>query len=304
MTNANQRGSVHNFTAHAAEQACRLSHLLHDKIESAGQQADADAVHQLRISLRRYTQATRMAIGGNRAASSCWEEMLACSGKVRDRDIAIARLQSAPHRSVHHADADHAGAPVPWMEVLMEVLAAQREFFAGQLRTQIGTFLVNQEPAETISRVCDAQGNAGARLLTLADNYLRRGNEAALQGSTARQLHRFRLVAKRLRYSLELFQTFYPRCLSEMIAELRGIQACLGHANDCRMIRHLVRDISLRNSRDDDAPSHALAKHLKREQKHRIQQFRAHWKETIRPTRQQRAWLETLNRLFEPGRNG
>jgi CHAD domain-containing protein len=280
MTNTN------HLTAHAAEQTVRLLKDAMEKMTAAVQCTDPETVHQLRVALRRCRQALQMARGSKNLNQPRWDEILTSAGEVRNRDIAVSRLQAEGDE----ADRDK----VDQAPGLVERLLIQREQFADQLRTTIADYL-NGQP----HLACDARGDAPSRLRKLAQKYLRVGREAANQDSSAHQLHRFRLVAKRLRYSLELFQSFNPKALAEVIAELRTIQTCLGDANDCRTIRKMLRHLST-----GDATTDRLSRQLKQQQKRKIAQFLECWTKSLGHARDRRAWLGNLNPLFEPNQTG
>ena len=286
MTNTNR------LSTHAAEQAKRLVENVTAKMKSALLDTNPEEVHQLRVALRRCQQSFRMA-GGRMARGRkhtdqpCWNELLTCAGEVRDHDIAIARLQVEVDNGTLTRD-------------FIERLVAKREQLADQLRTHMDQNLSAHNAQEQPLHIPENEhGDVEPRLRKLASKYLRLGRKAAGEDSTVRQLHRFRLSAKRLRYSLELFQTFHPKALAEVIAEVRTVQTCLGEANDCRTIRKMLRRMST-----SDVLTHKLAKQLKREQKHKISRLREHWAKYFGHPKNEHAWLKNLNPLCGPDRNG
>jgi CHAD domain-containing protein len=52
-------------------------------------------------------------------------------------------------------------------------------------------------------------------------------------GGDYEQLHQFRLLAKRFRYTLELFQPVFGSEITRGVKALRGLQDRLGAINDC-----------------------------------------------------------------------
>ncbi|MEZ5355901.1 MAG: CHAD domain-containing protein [Bryobacteraceae bacterium] len=75
--------------------------------------------------------------------------------------------------------------------------------------------------------------NAGALLPPLARDYLRGGRAAVNPECTWAEMHRFRLISKRFRYTLEIFREFYDDGIDERIAAVRRVQTVLGDGNDC-----------------------------------------------------------------------
>jgi CHAD domain-containing protein len=74
--------------------------------------------------------------------------------------------------------------------------------------------------------------NAAHGLPLLAGRFFEAGRSVAEPGSTARELHRFRIAAKRLRYTLEFFAGVYGPRLAELLGQLRQLQTILGERND------------------------------------------------------------------------
>ncbi len=83
-------------------------------------------------------------------------------------------------------------------------------------------------------------GNARDTLPLVAKRFFKAGRKALETGSPLEDLHRFRLRAKRFRYTLELFQPIYGAELGRKLASLRTIQQHLGIINDCVVTRKLL----------------------------------------------------------------
>src|SRR4051794_5175400 len=68
--------------------------------------------------------------------------------------------------------------------------------------------------------------------------------DLALRGDQPyEEIHRFRLLTKRFRYTLEIFRPAYGPSLDRIIEELRGLQTLLGDLNDCVASLHLLTDM-------------------------------------------------------------
>ena len=74
----------------------------------------------------------------------------------------------------------------------------------------------------------------------LAARFFREGARAAAPQASAGERHRFRLAAKRFRYTLELFAQFYGPAAAQWTAQVKELQSLLGAMNDCRAVRDLV----------------------------------------------------------------
>jgi CHAD domain-containing protein len=86
------------------------------------------------------------------------------------------------------------------------------------------------------------ESNARRTLPKLAKEFFAAGSAAARVSTDYEQLHQFRLVAKRFRYSLELFQPMFGEEMKQGAKALRGLQDKLGAMNDCVTALGLIAD--------------------------------------------------------------
>ena len=105
----------------------------------------------------------------------------------------------------------------------------------------------------------------------MTEELFQAGAEAAQAGSTHHQMHRFRLMAKRVRYTLEAFDPVYGTATAEIMESLKGLQEKLGNINDCAATLVMV-------ARDRGAS--AAVSRLVRE---RELEFRTYWKRHFGP---------------------
>jgi CHAD domain-containing protein len=77
------------------------------------------------------------------------------------------------------------------------------------------------------------EANLSCVLPALAEEFFDSGNAAISAHASYRKLHRFRLQAKRFRYTLELFESFYGTEMSQGAEILKELQDRLGAINDC-----------------------------------------------------------------------
>jgi CHAD domain-containing protein len=84
-------------------------------------------------------------------------------------------------------------------------------------------------------------------------------------------MHQFRLKTKRVRYTLELFETVYGDKTKPMMGSLKGLQAKLGAINDCATTLEMIR-------RDRGAADAVRRLAGKREA-----EFRTYWKKHFGP---------------------
>ncbi len=67
------------------------------------------------------------------------------------------------------------------------------------------------------------------------------GRQIVAGPAKPKELHQFRLRAKRLRYTLELFEPLYGERFADPLEQLRRLQNLLGKINDCEATRALLR---------------------------------------------------------------
>jgi CHAD domain-containing protein len=140
--------------------------------------------------------------------------------------------------------------------------------------------------------------NASEKLPELARGFFEAGRELAAKEPSFADLHRFRLLTKRFRYTLELFRPCYGPGLAARIESLRALQQDLGEISDCAATRDLLL------KRDDLRPAQRdwLVGNLKMLATARIAKFRGRWQEEFGPPVREHWWINYLTRFAGPGR--
>lgn len=138
--------------------------------------------------------------------------------------------------------------------------------------------------------------NARAELPVLAGRFFAAGREAVKPGTPAAELHAFRLLTKRFRYTLELFRPLYGPGLEEKIESLRRIQTFLGDANDCEVTRAMVLAAGSRRS----PQVRRLLRLLAERQRDRLEALHQYWEQHFAPEGAARKWMHYL--AAYPGR--
>jgi len=101
----------------------------------------------------------------------------------------------------------------------------------------------------------------------LAERFFKAGQASAADGS-GKQLHDFRIRAKKFRYALELFLPVYGSAAEEWIRDVKAVQSSLGAMNDYRMVLSIAADLGC---------SRQLQSALKDSELRNLQQFRKIW---------------------------
>jgi CHAD domain-containing protein len=123
--------------------------------------------------------------------------------------------------------------------------------------------------------------NARRVLPAMIDDLFSSGSVAAQPESKPRQMHQFRLKTKRMRYTLELFETVYKAKTKRIMESLKSLQEMLGAINDCATTMEMIR-------LDRGASAAVRRLSAKRET-----EFREYWKAHFVPAQRMR-WTAVL----------
>ncbi|MGH9614693.1 MAG: CHAD domain-containing protein [Bryobacteraceae bacterium] len=257
---------------------------------------DADSVHDLRVSVRRFDQALRtfgefFATGASKPIRKELKALMRLASGVRDRDIALEFL-------------DERQETVAVPEYLRAGPAEERTELAGELIDVLQRWRKVELTAAWRVRLLQSAGRAGgagsdrraldvapALLGRLAQKYFKAGRESVSRAASHRQMHRFRLKTKRFRYTLELFRPVYGEEFEARLKRLQELQKHLGKMSDAFAIRRLVRR---------DA---ALAEELKLKGNEELTGFREYWHNDFDSAGEQQTWEKILSEVVQPEQN-
>lgn len=126
----------------------------------------------------------------------------------------------------------------------------------------------------------------------MAEKWFRAGTAAMQPDVPWDDMHDFRLLTKRFRYTLEIFQPLYGPSLAGRIAQLRKLQTHLGEINDCITTRGLL---------PDDDGSDAVARELMLRADRKTAELRRFWGRTFEGPGPLAAWKSYLARYAGKG---
>jgi|GEM_PF-1281024 len=132
---------------------------------------------------------------------------------------------------------------------------------------------------------------ARRELPRLVAEFFALGRTAAGPASTPAQLHAFRLMAKRFRYTLELFAPLYGPALEARLDQVRKIQGLLGDRQD-----RVVLSERLRARAGEAGPIHDVLAKLTSEGRALEEKFRRYWRETFDAPGAELLWTRYLVR--------
>lgn len=254
---------------------------------------DPEAVHDLRVAIRRFTQALivfrpcfpakevkriRRRLG----------KMMALAGEVRNCDIGVkllskSRVSTAPALGsrIQARRKDTEGE----LAVLLGLWVDRR--WSSKWRDRLAAEVVGHEtfrstPIET----------AAQRMLPrIAKDFFRRGDQVAVSGVSPDKLHQFRIASKKFRYTLELFIPLYGPTLPALLDQIRAVQTILGDFNDCETVRGMIAGW---------AGSKPVDGRLKRRQRRKMEEFSRQWHERLADPEDVQRWTDYLSHF--PGR--
>ncbi len=199
----------------AADQVAKLLRRLAYQVGRTAKSPHENDVHDLRVAIRRFTQALA-------AFDSCvpakeakkirrrLKKIMALAGDVRDCDMALALLSKSKVAPVallssfrkrrKEAERDLTVALKGWMEC-----HSYSEWRTALENTGRGG--ARYDPIEV---------TATHNLQPMLREFLSRGKQAIRPKAALEKIHQFRIVAKRLRYTLELFGPIYGASLGRL----------------------------------------------------------------------------------------
>lgn len=258
------------------EQTVSRLESLDQALEAAANEATADAIHDLRVASRRFVQCLRAfsARLDSKAAGKIRRrvrKLLDRCGAVRNCDIAMELLRDV-------GLTEQAPAFLELREKRQEAEAA----LAKQLRRWRKRNISHDWPDRLFAEDT-LGGEIVPDLAALTEALFEQGKKAAAPESSHGEMHQFRLLAKRYRYTVEIFRPQYADAAIEVVlAGMRELQDRLGEMNDCVSTLELVEG----HTQAEGAVRRLLVE--------REQAFRSHWKRHF-GTRRLKQWTSIFS---------
>ncbi|HYW46270.1 MAG TPA: CHAD domain-containing protein [Bryobacteraceae bacterium] len=264
----------------AADRVTRLLERLAYQISSARNSHKEEAVHDLRVAIRRLMQA--LAVFKPQLASKelkkirrSLKDTMALAGEVRDCDIVLRHLPD--FRS-------------PGAAALKEKFQVRRKVAERALLSALSRWVARGTSSKWRERLEIAgfespDDSALRKLPHLAKSFFKCGSRAADAEASAKDLHQFRIAAKELRYTLELFSPLYGPAMRDRQDRIQAVQNLLGRINDLHTVRRLV-------SQAGGHPKIEAA--LKKRQRRKTQEFRRLWTSEFSTPGTAKKWISAL----------
>ena len=247
----------------SVEAAGQLLDQLNSQVKRTRRSASVAAVHDLRVKIRRLTQALALFesfLPANKAKKlrRRLKRIMTLAGRVRDCDITIKLLSKSNLASV---------------AALQLQCRDQRKDAAKTLVRSLGRWTEQDLGSKwralivAASRNAPLEENAGRALRSTARDFAARAAEAA-RAASPEELHRFRIATKKFRYTLELFPPGYGPHHGACLEQVKAIQGRLGRINDFETARRLLSGLKRGKK---------VAAQLKKKEKEGIADFLHHW---------------------------
>src|ERR1700674_3859583 len=259
----------------ASEQTRRRLERLAFQVRSTTRSPAGEAVHELRVAVRRSAQALTVfkACFPRREVKGIRKELkriLTAAGDVRDFDIA-AKVLSKIHSPAAAALSQRFRTERKSKEKVL--IALLKRWSA---RRTLSKWCHGLDLSVPRSCTGTAESSAQRTLRSLGKRFFKSGEQAAT-GSSGEELHEFRIFAKKFRYSLELFAPVYRSNLEHQIDQIKELQSLLGAINDYHTVSAMVSELREQSE---------LKAELKRSQRQKTQKFRKIWAERFSRAKQ------------------
>jgi CHAD domain-containing protein len=230
----------------ARKVVARQTQMMRANVQGALEDVDPEYLHDLRVAARRLRSALRLFAGilGPKRSDALrlglgWIGQV--MGKVRDLDALALNLQA------HARALEASGAVVDLLvaELRRQRQPARRALQAALASRRFWSLLRRLEALGASPPPRRPRGDQGAPVAAAAPALIRKAHKRVLRlgrvigpDSPATDLHRLRILCKRLRYTCEFFQEAFVEPLSgedPLKPEIRGmvhLQDCLGEHQD------------------------------------------------------------------------
>jgi CHAD domain-containing protein len=251
--------------------------------------ADASSIHDLRVALRRFSEALRLfknrfpKAARNHVRSEI-RQIMNLAGNTRDIDIT--------RESFALADATLTPELTLFLENERAIAeAALRAALAVGLSTDFGRrwtetlALGGPDTAVPVDPTPESAWqfnqltppNARRILPGLLAEYCRFGEKFSSNRFKPEQLHDLRLSGKHLRYGLEMFRPIYGRRMDDLLAALRQTQTHLGDISDATTTLRWLEERKLHKSSEAQHLRHYLEHRAGRSSDRFLSYWRDHW---------------------------
>lgn len=269
----------------AADHFSRLLQHFAAQLKKTVREPGAEPIHDLRVAVRRFDQVLstfREWFDARKlqAARRRLKTLFGYAGDVRDYDIVIELLAKSGEGNVAKiADALHLQRKSAEHRLVASMRVMIRQNVVSRWRSDLSMNV----PAEDGELSWDEL--ARQELPRRARDFFRSGDRARKKSAPG-DLHKFRIAAKKFRYTFELFESAYGPTAQSRLENLREVQSALGDINDLRIARKLMEELG---------GGRKLDSRLRRKQQKKIAVFHSLWEAQFPPS-EVKEWTQFLRR--------
>jgi CHAD domain-containing protein len=215
----------------AAETGIRLERFSKQLRHAAKHPEDPEAIHDLRVSIRRAVQACKtfgelLDRAPVKHLRRRLRKLMDLCAAVRNCDVALTLLDEAGVTTSASASR--------LKKMRSEAAEKLHDYLKKERPKRRPAPGVRSHPKERDWKLDESLEHNLSRILPVrAEEFFASGTAALSARSDYHKLHQFRLQAKRFRYTLELFESFYGTEMPKAAEILKELQDRLGAINDC-----------------------------------------------------------------------
>ena len=201
----------------------------------------ADPVHDLRVGIRRFTQAVRvfrssLSTKEVKRVQRASKKVMDLAGNVRDFDVAIELLGQFKSSETVELRSKLERKRKDSSRVLTDKL---QRWIRRRTCSKWQMQLKPTDSGEAVSGTVEERASEILPVLAKRLFALSRHSDGG-EGDRLEQLHQLRIAAKKLRYTLELFISLNPTVIREWLGQLKRLQSKLGSINDLEIVHDMV----------------------------------------------------------------
>ena len=267
------------------QRASELLDRLEEEMRRAAKHPDADAVHDVRVAIRRLRQCLEVfaPLFPSRASRKLRKRvrlLLKSAGELRNLDIAIELLKKVRLAGTGPLIGEIRKDRVKTEKELVQAIEKLRDGdIAGKWRSKMAA------PANKRALIEDYLKN----LPVMAAEFFEAGERAADASADSDTLHKFRIKTKKFRYTLELFEPVYGATLNARMRVLRNVQQRLGDINDYAASARILKNYRKGHRTVVDR----ALEHLARLSAAEVKDFRRYFHRALGP-KQKGLWIRYL----------
>jgi len=284
----------------AAEQGDNLLRGVTTQIVRAIKVQGADEMHDLRVAIRRFTRILIVLKpcfprSESRRIRRGLKQIMTQAGDVRDYDIAM-----------HLIEKTELPQAIALIGLFREKRKEAARLLAASLRRWVKRNLparwrnarkAEGEPKGADGLFCATPIDVAAKriLPPMIAEHFRSGKIAADERASVHKIHRFRIEAKGLRYTLDFFAPLYGESLAGLANELKDLQSLSGDINDAASARRLLSHYTSQYPKEAKAAGgKEFSSFLKKRQHKKTEEFREQYGAAFSDASVLRLWKDTV----------